>query len=181
MMSLKGAHNRSKPQKSFKQLTRKTRYGFLKRQIKLKYRSRDNLERRDKKRRQRVNMLRLLKEEADRVKKKKKEIVFTFRKANYPNRASFEPISKPIYNRSKIITEEYRDKVVSVYNGVMFFNYKIPSEAVGSKFGEISPTKQWKVGTTHVKRKKSKKPQKGSKGDVKKSAPVKKDIKKTKK
>lgn len=90
-------------------------------------------------------------------KKKKKDIVFTFRKGGFPNRASFLPISKPIYTRSKVITEDYIGKVVSVYNGVMFFNYKIPSEIVGSKFGEISPTKQWKVGITHVKKKKTKK------------------------
>lgn len=155
---------RLKSQKTFKKLTRKTRYGFLKRQTKLKYRHRDNLDEREKRRHERQQERQNLQYKAHVGGVKKKDIIFTFRKGAFPIRASFAPISKPVYDRSLVITENYKNRIVSVFNGMLYFNYKIPQKAIGSKFGELSPTKQWKVGSTHTKRKKVKKSPKGAVG-----------------
>ena len=62
-----------------------------------------------------------------------------------------------IYNRRQIITSEYLENTVEIYNGNRFFEIVIIDKMLGHKFGEFSPTRKIPV---HKKKKLFKKKKK---------------------
>jgi len=46
-----------------------------------------------------------------------------------------------IYKRNLVITPEYINKTVSIYNGKRFFDINITKKMVGHKFGEFSSSR----------------------------------------
>ena len=46
-----------------------------------------------------------------------------------------------IYSRNNIITKDYIDSNVEIYNGVRFFELTITQKMVGKRFGEFAPSR----------------------------------------
>ncbi len=47
-----------------------------------------------------------------------------------------------IYDRRQIITVDYLNVTVSIYNGIRFFEVLVIEKMLGYKFGEFSPTRK---------------------------------------
>lgn len=56
-----------------------------------------------------------------------------------------------VYDRRQIITAEYLNNTVNIYNGIKFFELIITDKMLGYKFGEFAPTRKIPV---HKKKKK---------------------------
>jgi small subunit ribosomal protein S19 len=77
--------------------------------------------------------------------------------SNYSNILNTDSVTqKYIWSRNSIITEEFLDKTVLIYNGKSFISVKITREKLGYKFGEFSFTRKIKDRTLEHAKKKQK-------------------------
>ena len=53
----------------------------------------------------------------------------------------FNKKNNKIFLRNNIITSNYIDSTVQIYNGIRFFELTISKNMVGHKFGEFSPSR----------------------------------------
>jgi len=66
------------------------------------------------------------------------------------NKINLSKKNNKIFSRNIIITSDYIDQTVLVYNGIRFFEINILKSMVGHKFGEFSPSR---IKPTHKKKK----------------------------
>lgn len=66
------------------------------------------------------------------------------------NKINLSKKNDKIFSRNIIITSDYIDQTVLVYNGIRFFEINILKSMVGHKFGEFSPSR---IKPTHKKKK----------------------------
>jgi len=58
-----------------------------------------------------------------------------------------------IFNRRQIITSNFLNQTIKIYNGIRFFEILVNEKMLGFKFGEFAPTKKLPI----QKKKKNKK------------------------
>jgi len=120
---------------------------------------------RDKKKRKRLLMKRFEKA----ARKKVENRPTTIRIGMMPFPISKAPLGK-VYKRADSVARYMSGRLISIYNGRFYVNYRTNSASYGHKYGEFAYTKQWKGIYIHRKKKKKKgrdKDQKGRHGDNK--------------
>jgi small subunit ribosomal protein S19 len=59
-----------------------------------------------------------------------------------------------IFNRRQIITSNFLNQTIKIYNGIRFFEILVNEKMLGFKFGEFAPTRKLPI---HKKKKNKKK------------------------
>ncbi len=59
-----------------------------------------------------------------------------------------------IFNRRQIITSNFLNQTINIYNGIRFFEILVTEKMLGFKFGEFAPTRKIPI---HKKKKNKKK------------------------
>lgn len=59
-----------------------------------------------------------------------------------------------IFNRRQIITSNFLNQTINIYNGIRFFEILVTDKMLGFKFGEFAPTRKIPI---HKKKKNKKK------------------------